>query len=99
MQIRGEVEFGMALLPITSKGSSFCSSILCFHCIAAAKCLQNFKGGVIMISHDMRLISQCAEQIYICDQKQIRLYKGDILDFKMKTRKENTKRLEQHING
>ena len=49
-----------------------------------------------MISHDMRLISQCAEQIYICDHKK---YKGDILDFKLATRKANQKKLAQHMNG
>lgn len=33
---------------------------------ALARCLNKFKGGVLMISHDMRLISQCAQEIYIC---------------------------------
>lgn len=52
-----------------------------------------------MISHDMRLISQCAEQIYICDHKKVELYKGDILDFKLASRKANQKKLAQHMNG
>jgi len=52
-----------------------------------------------MISHDMRLISQCAEQIYICDHKKIELYKGDILNFKLASRKANQKKLAQHMNG
>ncbi len=64
-----------------------------------AVCLKNFKGGVVMISHDMRLISQCAEEIYICDQKKITKYRGDIMDFKLATKKENNKRLAQHQNG
>lgn len=66
---------------------------------ALARCLKKFKGGVVMISHDMRLISQCAEQIYICDNKKVELYKGDIMDFKMHTKKENNKKLAQHQNG
>lgn len=52
-----------------------------------------------MISHDMRLISQCAQEIYICDNKCITKYAGDIMDFKMKTKKENSKKLAQHMNG
>lgn len=64
-----------------------------------AICLNKFKGGVVMISHDMRLISQCAQEIYICDHKQITKYTGDIMDFKLHTKKENTKRLAQHQNG
>jgi ATP-binding cassette, subfamily F, member 2 len=66
---------------------------------ALARCLNKFKGGVLMISHDMRLISQCAEEIYICDHKKVTKYTGDIMKFKMKTRKENSKKLEQHMNG
>lgn len=66
---------------------------------ALARCVNSFKGGVIMISHDMRLISQCAEQIYICDQKKITRYEGDIMKFKLHTQKENKKKLAQHMNG
>lgn len=66
---------------------------------ALARCLNKFKGGVLMISHDMRLISQCAQEIMVCDQKKITKYRGDIMDFKMHTRKENTKKLAQHMNG
>jgi len=66
---------------------------------ALARCLNKFKGGVIMISHDMRLISQCAEQIYICDHKKIQKYSGDIMNFKLFQKKENNKKLSQHLNG
>lgn len=66
---------------------------------ALARCLKNFKGGVVVISHDMRLISQCADEIMVCDNKSITKYKGDIMDFKMHTKKENQTRLAQHQNG
>lgn len=66
---------------------------------ALARCLKNFKGGVVVISHDMRLISQCAEEIMVCNNKSITKYKGDIMDFKMHTKKENQTRLAQHQNG
>merc|ERR1712084_118682 len=66
---------------------------------ALARCLNKFKGGVLMISHDMRLISQCAQEIYICDHKKVTKYKGDIMDFKMKTKKDTAKNLTQHMNG
>jgi len=66
---------------------------------ALARCINNFKGGVIMISHDMRLISQCAQEIYMCDKKKITKYRGDIMKFKMQTKKDNSKKLAQHING
>mmetsp|Transcript_2137 Transcript_2137/g.3307 ORF Transcript_2137/g.3307 Transcript_2137/m.3307 type:complete len:468 (-) Transcript_2137:71-1474(-) len=66
---------------------------------ALARCLKKFQGGVLMISHDMRLISQCAEEIYVCDNKKITKYRGDIMDFKLHSRKANTKKLAQHMNG
>jgi ATP-binding cassette subfamily F protein 2 len=66
---------------------------------ALARCINSFKGGVLMISHDMRLISQCAQQIYICDNKEIVQYKGDIMKFKMHTQDANNKKLAQHMNG
>ena len=66
---------------------------------ALARCINKFKGGVLMVSHDMRLISQCAEQIYICDHKKVTLYKGDIMKFKLHQKKENAKNLAQHMNG
>jgi len=66
---------------------------------ALARCINKFKGGVLMVSHDMRLISQCAEQIYICDNKKVSLYRGDIMKFKLHQKKENAKNLAQHMNG
>jgi ATP-binding cassette subfamily F protein 2 len=66
---------------------------------ALARCLKAFKGGVVVISHDMRLISQCAEEIYVCDNKQITKYKGDIMSFKLHTKKDNAAKLAQHQNG
>lgn len=66
---------------------------------ALAKCINKFKGGVIMVSHDMRLISQCAEAIYICDNKKVTRYNGDIMNFKLLEKKRNATKLAQHMNG
>ena len=54
---------------------------------------------VVMISHDMRPISQCAQEIYICDKKKITKYRGDIFKFKLHTKKETSKNMTQHMNG
>ncbi|CAB9510076.1 Tylosin resistance ATP-binding protein TlrC [Seminavis robusta] len=53
---------------------------------ALAKAVNEFEGGLILVSHDMRLISQVAQEIWICDNKTITKYKGDILNFKMDMR-------------
>lgn len=53
---------------------------------ALAKAVNEFEGGMVLVSHDMRLISQVAKEIWICDHKTITMYKGDIQNFKMDMR-------------
>jgi hypothetical protein len=48
-----------------------------------AKAINNFTGGVVLVSHDMRLISQVAKEIWMCDNKTVMRYQGEIADFKM----------------
>ena len=54
---------------------------------ALAIAVNNYSGGLVLVSHDMRLISQVAKEIWICDNKTIEKYKGDIMNFKMDLRK------------
>jgi len=49
---------------------------------ALAKALNEFKGAVVLVSHDMRLISQVAKQIVIVDGGTMTTYKGTIEAFK-----------------
>mmetsp|Transcript_26767 Transcript_26767/g.39907 ORF Transcript_26767/g.39907 Transcript_26767/m.39907 type:complete len:788 (-) Transcript_26767:495-2858(-) len=55
---------------------------------ALAQAVNEFEGGLVLVSHDMRLIAQVAKEIWICDDKQITRYKGDILNFKMDMREQ-----------
>merc|ERR1712232_1491618 len=55
---------------------------------ALAKAVNEFEGGLVLVSHDMRLISQVANEIWICDNRTITKYKGDIMNFKMDMRKQ-----------
>jgi len=54
---------------------------------ALADAVNKYTGGLVLVSHDMRLISQVANEIWICDKKKITKYKGDIMNFKMDLRK------------
>lgn len=49
---------------------------------ALAEAINTFEGGCVVVSHDMRLISQVAKEIYECDHKKISLFRGDILAYK-----------------
>ena len=53
---------------------------------ALANAVNQFEGGLVLVSHDMRLISQVAKEIWICDNKTVSKYKGDIQNFKMDMR-------------
>jgi len=71
-----------------------------------ARAINVYKGGVILVSHDMRLISQVAKELWICDHKKVEQYKGDIMKFKLAMRQEMKKKaggapakLAQHVNG
>ena len=64
-----------------------CSLICAVESIdALALAVQQFKGGVVLVSHDMRLISQVAKEIWICEHKTVEPYQGDISRFKMDMR-------------
>jgi len=47
-----------------------------------AEAINAFAGGVVLVSHDFRLISQVTNQIWLCDKKQINPWEGDIKSYK-----------------
>jgi len=49
---------------------------------ALAKAINAFEGGLVLVSHDFRLINQVAKEIWICDHKTIKPWKGDIRTYK-----------------
>ncbi|CAK4627986.1 hypothetical protein LEN26_002377 [Aphanomyces euteiches] len=55
---------------------------------ALARALNKFEGGMLLVSHDMRLISQVAKEIWLVEDQKIRVYEGEISDFKMRVRKQ-----------
>ena len=64
-----------------------------------ARMINSFKGGVVLVSHDMRLISQVAQEIWIVD-RGVKKYRGDIMKFKLNMRKQNqNNKLSQHQHG
>merc|ERR1712079_922683 len=67
---------------------------------ALADAINNFDGGVVLVSHDFRLIDQVADTIWICEKQTVTKWEGDILTYKehlktkvMKESKKNAKSL------
>jgi ATP-binding cassette subfamily F protein 2 len=53
-----------------------------------ARAIKEFEGGVVLVSHDFRLISQVAEQIWVCENGSMRRWEGTISEYKAKLKKE-----------
>ncbi|KAJ3086977.1 ABC transporter ATP-binding protein arb1 [Quaeritorhiza haematococci] len=53
-----------------------------------ADAINTFEGGVVLVSHDFRLIDQVAEEIWVCENKTIRRWEGSIADYKAQLRNE-----------
>lgn len=51
-----------------------------------AEAIQSFNGGVLVISHDFRLLSKVADEIWVCDHG-IKVFDGDIRDYKESLKK------------
>nr|CAD7440835.1 unnamed protein product [Timema bartmani]CAD7456536.1 unnamed protein product [Timema tahoe] len=49
---------------------------------ALAEAINEFDGGMVLVSHDFRLISQVAEQIWVCENGMVTKWNGDILSYK-----------------
>lgn len=49
---------------------------------ALAEALKAFDGGVILVSHDFRLIDQVADEIWVCENQTITKWEQDIRDYK-----------------
>lgn len=60
---------------------------------ALAIAINEFKGGLVLISHDFRLISQVAEEIWEVNNGRVTKWTGDIVSYKDHLKKEVEKQL------
>jgi len=73
---------------------------------ALADAINGFDGGVVLVSHDFRLIDQVADTIWICEKETVTKWEGDIISYKdhlkakvMKEAKKNAKKLGLEARG
>ncbi len=53
-----------------------------------AEAIQTFNGGVVLVSHDFRLISQVAEEIWVCENGTVTPWDGTIEEYKAALKKQ-----------
>jgi len=49
---------------------------------ALAEAIKNYNGGLVLVSHDFRLIGQVAEEIWICEKQTVTPWTKKIEDYK-----------------
>lgn len=49
---------------------------------ALGEAIREFKGGVVLVSHDARLIRQAECQLWVCDNQRVEPYDGDVEDYR-----------------
>ncbi|CCH43760.1 putative ABC transporter [Wickerhamomyces ciferrii] len=49
---------------------------------ALADALKNFKGGVLMVSHDVSVINQVCNEIWVSERGSVKKFNGTIYDYK-----------------
>mmetsp|Transcript_7858 Transcript_7858/g.19430 ORF Transcript_7858/g.19430 Transcript_7858/m.19430 type:complete len:608 (+) Transcript_7858:89-1912(+) len=64
----------------------------CIDALAAA--INKFTGGLVLVSHDFRLIGQVAKEIWVCDRKTIEKWTGDIQSYKSHLKKQVMKKFK-----
>lgn len=56
-----------------------------------AEAIKAFKGGVVLVSHDFRLIDQVCNEIWVCEKKGVTKFDGNIHEYKKKLSKKMEK--------
>eukprot|EP01121_Diplochlamys_sp_Union-15-3_P008854 TRINITY_DN2378_c0_g2_i2.p1 TRINITY_DN2378_c0_g2~~TRINITY_DN2378_c0_g2_i2.p1 ORF type:complete len:580 (+),score=113.82 TRINITY_DN2378_c0_g2_i2:97-1836(+) len=51
-----------------------------------AEAINDFEGGMVLVSHDFRLINQVAKEIWVCENQKVTPWKGDIDGYKQTLR-------------
>ncbi len=60
-----------------------------------ARAINNYEGGLVLVSHDFRLISQVAREVWVVGDKTVNVWEGDIMSYKEHLRKQGEKDLKK----
>merc|ERR1712038_1718969 len=66
---------------------------------ALANAINNFEGGLVLVSHDFRLINQVADKIWICEKEKVTEWNGDIMAYKDHLKKKVMKEINKQAKA
>merc|ERR1712223_826017 len=61
--------------------------------------INNYEGGLVLVSHDFRLINQVADDIWICEKQTVTKWQGDIIDYKDHLKKKVLKEINKQAKA
>jgi len=56
-----------------------------------ADAINKYKGGLVLVSHDFRLIDKVAKEIWVCENKKVSVLKDSIRSYKKTLEKASIK--------
>merc|ERR1740137_233381 len=66
---------------------------------ALAEAINAYEGGVVLVSHDFRLIDQVAQEIWICEHMKVTKWDGSILSYKDHLKSKVMKETNKHAKS
>jgi ATP-binding cassette, subfamily F, member 3 len=64
---------------------------------ALVQAVQDFQGGVMIVSHDQYFVSKCANELWVVEEGHATRFPGDFKDYKEYTAKKTKKRVEESL--
>merc|ERR1712142_1412002 len=64
-----------------------------------AEAINEFNGGMMLVSHDFRLINQVAKEIWICENGKVEPWKGGIQAYKESLKRKVMKEEKSLLKG
>ena len=61
--------------------------------------IKAFNGGVVLVSHDFRLLEQVADNIWVCDDKKVTPWKSGIQEYKKHLRAQMARQQKKLAGG
>ncbi|XQJ26575.1 ABC transport system ATP-binding protein, putative [Leishmania guyanensis] len=63
---------------------------------ALADAINSFEGAVVVVSHDLRLLAQIADEIWIVEKGEAKRFNGDIADYKEHVQNEVNRMMQSY---
>lgn len=64
---------------------------------ALVEAIQDFKGGIMVVSHDQYFVQQCCTELWVIEQGHATRFRGDFEEYKKFTAEATHKRVEESV--